>query len=191
MGANRPKGYGFTADITKKIDSKYDSDLEAQAVEWICSLLPDSCNGAKPSGKEELHAWLKDGVVLCNLVNALKGGSVRKINASKMAFKQMENIGNFLSACENLGLNKLDLFQTVDLYEAANMPQVISGILALGRKAHKMGKGLGPKESDANKREFTEEQLRDGRNVIGLQMGSNKGASQAGQSFGKTRHIID
>ena len=27
--------------------------------------------------------------------------------------------------------------------------------------------------------------------VIGLQMGSNKGASQAGQNFGKTRAIID
>ena len=27
--------------------------------------------------------------------------------------------------------------------------------------------------------------------MIGLQMGSNKGATQAGQNFGKTRAIID
>ena len=67
------------------------------------------------------------------LINALPGNNV-KCNTSKMAFKQMENIGNFLSACENLGINKVDLFQTVDLYEKQNMAQVVSGIHALGRK---------------------------------------------------------
>lgn len=34
---------------------------------------------------------------------------------------------------------------------------------------------LGPKEAQASVREFTEEQLKQGQNVIGLQMGSNKG----------------
>ena len=38
-----------------------------------------------------------------------------------------------------------------------------------------------------NVKEFTEEQFR----VIGLQMGSNEGESQAGQNFGKRRNIID
>lgn len=33
----------------------------------------------------------------------------------------MENIGNFLTACEAYGVPKQDLFQTVDLYEARNM----------------------------------------------------------------------
>lgn len=188
--ANRPKGFGFSAEVSKKIDGKYDRDLEMQVVEWICSMLPDV---QKPAGgKDEVHAWLKDGVTLCTLINVLQPGSVRKVNTSKMAFKQMENIGNFLSACEKLDMKKLDLFQTVDLYEGTNMPQVISGIYALGRKANTLGKqGIGPKESEKNERSFTEEQLREGRNVIGLQMGSNKGASQAGQSFGKTRAIID
>ncbi len=36
----------------------------------------------------------------------------------------MENIGNFLDGCEAYGVNKLDLFQTVSLYEATNIPQV-------------------------------------------------------------------
>ena len=48
---------------------------------------------------------------------------------------------------------------------------------------------LGPKETDANKREFTDEQLKEGQNIIGLQMGSNKGASQAGDHFGRPRQI--
>jgi len=59
-------------------------------------------------------------------------------------------------------------------------------------QAHASGKRvppLGPKEATANKREFTDEQLRDGQNVIGLQMGSNKGASQAGDHFGRPRQV--
>lgn len=53
------------------------------------------------------------------------------------------------------------------------------------------GPTLGPREASENRREFSEEQLAEGKNVIGLQMGSNKGASQAGQSFGKSRSIMD
>jgi hypothetical protein len=41
----------------------------------------------------------------------------------------MENIGNFLAAAESLGVAKNDLFQTVDLYEAQNIPQVSTLLL--------------------------------------------------------------
>lgn len=51
-----------------------------------------------------------------------------------MAFKQMENIGMFLDGCEKYGMSKVDVFQTVDLYEAQNMPMVIMAIHGLGRK---------------------------------------------------------
>ena len=36
----------------------------------------------------------------------------------------MENINNFLLAAESMGCQKLDLFQTVDLYENQNIAQV-------------------------------------------------------------------
>ncbi|KAJ2378044.1 Protein kinase of the Mitotic Exit Network, partial [Coemansia sp. RSA 2611] len=45
----------------------------------------------------------------------------------------MENIGNFLSAAQSLGLDSSDLFQTVDLYEGKNMPRVIMTLLAIAR----------------------------------------------------------
>ena len=49
---------------------------------------------------------------------------------------------------------------------------------------------IGPKEASQNKRDFTEEQLKAGQNVIGLQMGSNTGASQAGTTaYGMQRQI--
>ena len=37
---------------------------------------------------------------------------------------QMENIGFFLAFCDQLGVPKSDIFQTVDLYENQNIPGV-------------------------------------------------------------------
>lgn len=48
---------------------------------------------------------------------------------------------------------------------------------------------IGPKEADKNVRNFSDEQLRAGANVISLQYGSNKGATQSGINFGNTRHM--
>lgn len=143
-------------------------------------------------GSEMLQEKLKDGIVLCKLINTLQPGIIPKINESKQPFKQMENINNFLSACEKYGCKRGDLFQTVSLYEGVNMPEVLNGIFALGRKATQKGAvGIGPKESEENKRNFSEAKLREGDSHIGLQAGYNKGASQAGQNFGKTRSILD
>ena len=44
------------------------------------------------------------------------------------------------------------------------------------------GPTLGPKEDKGQEREFSEEELRGAGNIIGLQMGSNKGG--ASQGFG-------
>ncbi|MRC56987.1 hypothetical protein GH877_30515, partial [Bacillus thuringiensis] len=82
-----------------------------------------------------------------------------KFNRMKVPFKQMENINNFLVACEKYGVAKTDLFQTVDLYENQNLWQVVCTIHALGRKAQTMGfQGpcLGPREAAKNVREFTD-----------------------------------
>ena len=61
-------------------------------------------------------------------------GKSFKYNESKMAFKMMENISKFLQAAEDYGVAKMDLFQTVDLYEKMNMPQVVLTIHAFARK---------------------------------------------------------
>lgn len=50
-------------------------------------------------------------------------------------------------------------------------------------------KSIGPKESEKNVRNFSDEQLKAGQNVISLQYGSNKGANQSGINFGNTRHM--
>ncbi|CAL1536503.1 unnamed protein product [Lymnaea stagnalis] len=144
---------------------------------------------------DKFQAVLKDGKILCALINKIKPGIItKKINNSKMPFLQMENTSNFLEACEKIGISKTDLFQTVDLYDKINMVQVVNCIYALGRKAPKVGyqgPTLGVKEADHNPRNFDAETLNAGQTVIGLQMGSNKGANQAGMSFGRSRSIND
>lgn len=51
--------------------------------------------------------------------------------------------------------------------------------------------GPSSRKAQEHKREFTESQLQEGKHVIGLQMGSNRGASQAGMTgYGRPRQII-
>ncbi|KAK2570708.1 Transgelin-2 [Acropora cervicornis] len=170
-------------------DAKYDPDLEAQIRWWINEVVDEQVLKPEPDQKD-FQESMKSGEILCKLANVM-GGAI-KSNSSKMAFKMMENIGKFLDFADQLGVPKTDIFQTVDLYEGQNIPAVISGLHAFARKAYSSGKPvpqLGPKEATANKREFTEEQLKEGQHVIGLQMGTNKLASQAGDHFGRPRQI--
>jgi len=159
--------YGIDRELAAKAAAKYDPKLEAQAREFI-----ESLTGEKFSG--DFLSSLKDGVLLCNAMNAVKPGAIRRVNTSKMPFKQMENISNFLSACRKLGMSEHDLFPTVSLYEGKDINAVIYGIIAFGRLAQKLGfKGatLGPRQAAKNTRKFSEQQLRSG-GVSKLNMGS-------------------
>jgi len=74
------------------------------------------------------------------------------------------------------------------------MYQVLCTLYAVGSVASKngyTGASIGATISEANPRDFTDEQLKQGDTMIGLQMGSHKGASQAGMSIGKSRSIMD
>lgn len=92
------------------------------------------------------------------------------------------------------GVPDIDVFQTVDLWEKKDVAGVTNTLFALGRACYKhpewTGPFLGPKPADECKRDFTDEQLRAGESIIGLQAGQNKGASQAGQNMGAGRKII-
>ncbi len=184
-------GYGLTAELELKKQEKYDPEMEQDALAWIEAVLdkPGLFDGI--SGARAVHEILKDGIILCELINTIQPGSVKKINHQKMPFFKMENIGQFLTSCQSYGVQKSDMFQTVDLFECQNMAAVIQGIYALGRKAQGKFDGpvLGPRESMKNKREFSEEQLKAGHGVIGLQMGTNKVANASGINMGKSRGI--
>jgi len=178
---------GINREVAEKLASKYDAQLAGQCMQWISQQIGE---GFDTSGESSnVYTQLKSGQRLARLVNVISPGKVSQKmidGANKMAFKQMELINKFIDACKSLGVPDHEAFATVDLYEEQNMVQVITCISALMRKF-----GLGPKEATENKREFTAEQMKAGQSVIGLQMGTNRGASQAGMSMGNTRHIVD
>ncbi|XP_072019131.1 myophilin-like isoform X1 [Amphiura filiformis] len=186
--ANQGKAYGMSARVAAKIEGKRDPEVEDRCRQFIEHLTGEKVTSAK------FEDDLKNGVVICKLINALHPGGVPKIETSNMPFKQRVNIENFIEACKAYGLKEQEVFGVNDLFEAKNVPQFTQCIVALGRRAQMNpsynGPLLGPKQATENKREFSEEQLEAGKYIHSLQMGSNKGASQAGQNFGVGRQII-
>ncbi|CAL1573712.1 unnamed protein product [Knipowitschia caucasica] len=196
--SNKGPSYGLSREVQQKIDKKYDQELEERLVLWIMA----QCGASQPdSGKTGFQNWLKDGCVLCELINSLHGANkpIKSIKTSSMVFKQMEQISMFLQAAEKYGITKTDMFQTVDLYEGKDLAAVQRTLMALGCLAVTKDDGLYKgdpnwfhRKAQENKREFSEEQLQQGKNVIGLQMGSNAGASQSGMTgYGQPRQIIN
>lgn len=197
--ANYGPTFGLSREVQNKIEKKYDPELEEKLVAWIVSQCPSV--GQPESGKTGFQIWLKNGCVLCELINSLYGDNkpIKPFKSSGMAFKQMELISLFLTAAENYGIPKMDMFQTVDLFEGKDMAAVQRTLMTLGCLAFTKNDGYYKgdshsfhKKAQENKREFSEEQLTEGKNVIGLQMGTNRGASQAGMTgYGRPRQIIN
>ncbi|XP_041354451.1 myophilin-like [Gigantopelta aegis] len=169
---------------------KRDPELETQALDWIEAILGEPIDRKRP-----YEDVLKDGIILCNLMNKLTPGCIKKIDKKGGGFALMQNIERFSEAARKFGVPTSECFQTVDLWERKNIPQVTLCIHALGRvcqtKPDYTGPVLGPKMAEKNERQFTEQQLLEAKNVVSLQYGSNKGASQAGMNLGKMRNIND
>ncbi|KAG5654371.1 hypothetical protein H0H81_003829 [Sphagnurus paluster] len=61
---------------------------------------------------------LRDGFVLCQLMNKLRSGSIVKPDVRDDGVLRMSNIAKFLASCSSYGLAEDDLFQQDDLIEA-------------------------------------------------------------------------
>ena len=93
-------------------------------------------------GERTLQEALSSGVLLCQLVNAVKPGILARINEKDTPFSHMENIGNYTKACERLRVTPT--FDTIDLYEAKNMRVVAQNLHALARTARTLESYQGP-----------------------------------------------
>ena len=105
-----PKSNGDTAEslekeVQRKVAAKYDNALESKLQGWIEGVVGEPFTQPFPDE-------LKNGRVLCKLINKLQPGSVKKISESNFAFKQMENITTFLRACKGFGVNSSSIFDT-------------------------------------------------------------------------------
>ncbi|XP_040317805.1 calponin-2 isoform X2 [Herpailurus yagouaroundi] len=186
---NKGPSYGLSAEVKNRLLSKYDPQKEAELRSWIEGLTGLSIG-------PDFQKGLKDGVVLCTLMNKLQPGSVPKINRSMQNWHQLENLSNFIKAMVSYGMNPVDLFEANDLFESGNVTQVQVCLLALAGKAKtkglQSGVDIGVKYSEKQERNFDDATMKAGQCVIGLQMGTNKCASQVGMTApGTRRHIYD
>lgn len=117
--------YGLDADLAAKQASKYDAGLEKEVCAWITAITGKSQEGT-------VGEWLHDGKVLCELANAIKPGSVKKINTMNAPFKQRENITYFQKFMRDNGMTESAMFGTDDLYDEKNMGSFIVAMNTFG-----------------------------------------------------------
>ncbi|XP_039241089.1 LIM domain only protein 7 isoform X7 [Pipra filicauda] len=113
----------------------------AEAQRWV-----EAVTG-KSFGTKDFRAALENGVLLCDLINKIKPGIVKKINRLSTPIAGLDNINVFLKACENIGLKEAQLFHPGDLQDLSNrvtvkpeetnrrVKNVLITLYWLGRKA--------------------------------------------------------
>jgi len=119
--------YGMDKELAEKQAEKMKDIPEKEIVTWI-----EAVTGEQKLEEMSTADWLKDGLVLCALVNAIHPGSVKKVSKMKAPFKKMENITGFTDSARQLGVNEASMFATPDLYEEKNMASVLSCIYTFG-----------------------------------------------------------
>lgn len=210
---------GFARDVQNRINEKYSPEEAAKTLKWIRLLptaegIPAALTSAaqeipediSTASTEEFHNYLKSGLVFGYLIGCLKAGEASQRLSKQMwtvsdkpifeTNRQRERIGAFLNFAEEMGVGSACSFQTDQLYEQTNLPQVVICLSQLGTEAQAKPDYNGPAgywmtRHTENKRNFTEEQLKQGDSVMRLQMGYTGGATASGISFGARRHVTD
>ena len=135
-------------EIAQRMKDKYDPDLEAKALKWIAAIVGRQAPVVSGVDGDALYLWLKDGVILCDLLNAIKPGTVPK---SKITYntrhhlEERENINLYLAGCVALGIPSQDMCLMSDLHSRRSISAVLSNIYALGRQAQVTSSFQGPR----------------------------------------------
>uniref|UniRef100_A0A8C3XGB2 LIM domain 7 n=1 Tax=Cyanoderma ruficeps TaxID=181631 RepID=A0A8C3XGB2_9PASS len=128
------------------MDGREDAECDFQAAftearRWLEAVTRQSF------GTEDFRAALENGILLCDLINKIKPGIIKKINCLPTPIAGLDNINVFLKACENIGLKEAQLFHPGDLQDLSNrvtvkpeetnrrVKNVLITLYWLGRKA--------------------------------------------------------
>ncbi|XP_030634819.1 LIM domain only protein 7b [Chanos chanos] len=113
----------------------------AEAQRWIEEVT------RKPFGGKNFRSALENGVLLCDLLNRLSPGIIKRVNRLSTPIAGLDNVNVFLKACKKLGLNDAQLFHPGDLQDVSTrvtvrreetsrrLKNVLITIYWLGRKA--------------------------------------------------------
>ncbi|BFZ05125.1 hypothetical protein BsWGS_08164 [Bradybaena similaris] len=149
MAENRAKKSGLGADIEKKLEYRYDQEEAAGTMNavmlWVNAVTQGEHEPIGNQSQKELHRALRDGVMLCKLINKLLASEGKgKVGFQKKVaspFVAMGNIESYNKGAAEYGLSKEFLFQSGDLWEGRKGPflNVINGIHSLGFLANSKG----------------------------------------------------
>ncbi|XP_035993403.1 LIM and calponin homology domains-containing protein 1 isoform X3 [Fundulus heteroclitus] len=129
--------------------------LEAQ--KWI-----EAVTG-KSFGDKDFRSALENGILLCELLSAIKPGLVKKINRLPTPIAGLDNLSVFLRGCEELGLKGSQLFDPGDLQDTSiranlkdsdcnrKLKNVLNTVFWLGKAASGCASYSGP---NLNLKEF-------------------------------------
>ncbi|XP_070684312.1 LIM and calponin homology domains-containing protein 1-like [Pempheris klunzingeri] len=84
-----------------------------EAQKWI-----EAVTG-KSFGDKDFRSGLENGILLCELLSAIKPGLVKKINRLPTPIAGLDNLSVFLRGCEELGLRGSQLFDPGDLQDTS------------------------------------------------------------------------
>ncbi|CAB3404915.1 unnamed protein product [Caenorhabditis bovis] len=196
--ANHGPSYGLSRELQKKNDARFVLEEAIEVLYWIESVVGErfAFDVGTCENSNDVSSLLKDGVMLCKLIEKLEPKTRVAYNKKpKMPFQMMENISNFLEAAKKFGVMEISCFQTVDLYENKQCYKVIECLrllaaVAQARLTHIEFPAWVVKLAQSRPRQFPEAVMRRGEMVIPLQYGTNKCASQKGMSpYGLPRQI--
>jgi len=126
--------YGFDAEVYLKMKAKEDPDWRIKIAEWIEAVI-----GEQLPNKDDLWPSLKDGLVLCRLMNTIKPNTIKKYSQPKNGklhpLMERENIGLFLEGCWHIGIQSSNMFVVADLHGRRNMQAVLNNLAALSNVA--------------------------------------------------------
>ncbi|KAK7101334.1 myophilin-like [Littorina saxatilis] len=196
--ANQGPNFGLHRDCRIKAQAKFDLGAAVAALRWMESILGRRLGDLDVGDldtERDVADLLKDGTALCEVMNHIKPGAIKKYHKKPSAFQQMENAELFVRACVEYGMQSLDTFHVKELYEARAVYTVVNCIHALGSLAQQhgyTGPRLGVKLASRNERHFNEQQLQQARSSVGRQYrGPTDAASQAKMTpYGLSRQIM-
>ncbi|XP_069736258.1 LIM domain only protein 7 isoform X5 [Phaenicophaeus curvirostris] len=128
------------------MEGREDAECDCQAAFDEAQRWVETVTG-KGFGTKDFRAALENGVLLCDLINKIKPGVIKKINRLSTPIAGLDNINVFLKACENIGLKEAQLFHPGDLQDLSNrvtvkpeetnrrVKNVLITLYWLGRKA--------------------------------------------------------
>ncbi|XP_053188538.1 LIM and calponin homology domains-containing protein 1a isoform X1 [Scomber japonicus] len=128
-----------------------------EAQKWI-----EAVTG-KSFGEKDFRSALENGILLCELLSAIKPGLVKKINRLPTPIAGLDNLSVFLRGCEELGLRGSQLFDPGDLQDTSiranlkdsdcnrKLKNVLNTVFWLGKAASGCASYSGP---NLNLKEF-------------------------------------